>query len=107
MAEYQRPDGPMSATWVQAPPSHSHVSLKPVPIFVSVPPKSTTRWRAASKAKAAPPPGLGPISSFCVHSQRSLILHSPVARSSHTTHSWCHRRAPSAPGEDLFTQVVV
>src|SRR5215203_4942613 len=67
-----RADGPVSATSVHARPSHSHVSFC-LPTRVS-PPNSTTRWRAASYAIACPLRGLGPISCFCVQSQRPLMF---------------------------------
>src|SRR5262249_8924239 len=65
-----RDDGPVSATWVQAWPSHSHVSLR-IPV-VAFPPKSTARPRAESKTIVWPARADGPVRQVASSLHRSI-----------------------------------
>src|SRR6516162_7817905 len=74
MACPARGPGPVSSTWVQNDPSHSHVS----PNFAfpaSIPPNNTVRPRLESKVIAWSPRLPGPKSDFCVHKNLAIVSH--------------------------------
>src|SRR5215467_12085734 len=67
--------GPVSSTWVQNDPSHSHVSPNIASPELPSPPNNTVRPRWESKVIAWSVRGPGPKFDLCVHRNLAIVAH--------------------------------